>query len=173
MGPVISIVVAVDLNYGIGYKGELPWNTPIKPDWENLFKVTEGCKMIMGKNSFLDVNRVSSKFGNFVLSKDNSLDLPDGFLRVETIGEAVELSKAEKEIFVIGGQRVFEEALEFCTNIHITFVKENFKADRFFPRFNFSDFEVISEKFFKKGEDLKFDIEIKHFRRINAPKSIF
>jgi dihydrofolate reductase len=161
----ISIIAAIDLNRGIGFQGHLPWPEPIKPDWENLYMVTKGCKMIMGRKSFDDVHRVWSEAGNYVLSSDIKLEIPEGFIQVNTISEALEMAKGEKEIFAIGGQKVFEETLPFATNLHLTIVKEKFKADRFFPDFDKSLFEIVSMKNFKKGNETPYEIDIVHFRR--------
>jgi dihydrofolate reductase len=162
----ISIIAAMDLNRGIGFQRHLPWPEPIKPDWENLYKVTKGCKMIMGRKSFDDVHRVWSEAGNFVLSSDKNLEMPEGFIRVNTLAETLEMAKGETEIFAIGGQKVFEEALPMATNLHLTIVKEKFEADRFFPEFNEKLFEIISRKTFEKGSETPYEIDIVHYRRI-------
>jgi dihydrofolate reductase len=155
----------MDLNNGIGYQGHLPWAEPIKPDWENLYKVTAGCKMIMGRKSFDDVHRVWSEAGNYVLSSDVTLEMPKGFIRVNSINEALQLAKDENEIFAIGGQKVFEEALPLAANLHLTIVKEKFNADRFFPDFDKTLFEIVSKMNFKKGDETPYEIDIFHYRR--------
>ncbi len=161
----ISIVAAMDLNRGIGFQRGLPWDKPIKPDWENLYRVTKGCKMIMGRKSFDDEHRVWSQAGNYVLTSNLSLKMPIGFEQVNSFQEALTLAKNEKEIFAIGGQGVFEEALPQATNLHLTFVKQAFQADRFFPAFDLNLFEIISQKLFLKGNETPFEIEIVHYRR--------
>jgi dihydrofolate reductase len=161
----ISIIAAMDLNRGIGYQSHLPWSEPIKPDWENLYKVTAGCKMIMGRKSFDDIHRVWSEAGNYVLSSNVNLEMPDGFMRVRSISVALENAKNEREIFAIGGQKVFEEALPLAQNLHLTIVKERFEADRFFPEFDKSLFEIVSIKNFKKSAETPYEIDIVHYRR--------
>ncbi len=162
----ISIVAAMDMNRGIGYQRGLPWDKPIKPDWENLYNVTKGCKMIMGRKSFDDEHRVWSTAGNYVLTSDLSLEMPPGFEQVFSFQEALKYAAGEKEIFAIGGQGVFEEALPLATNLHLTFVKEAFKADRFFPVFDSKGYNIISQKHFQKGNDCPFEIEIVHYRKM-------
>jgi dihydrofolate reductase len=156
----------MDLNNGIGYQGHLPWAEPIKPDWENLYKVTAGCKMIMGRKSFDDVHRVWSEAGNYVLSSDATLEMPKGFIRVNSINEALRSAKDENEIFAIGGQKVFKEALPLAANLHLTIVKEKFNADRFFPDFDKTLFEIVSKMNIKKGDETPYEIDIFHYRRI-------
>ena len=157
----------MDMQRGIGYKRGLPWDKPIKPDWENLYAVSKGCQMIMGRKSFDDEHRVWSPEGNYVLSSDVHLPMPEGFERVNSFAEALNLAKNEKEIFAIGGQGIFEEALPLATNLHLTFVKETFEADRFFPKFDASLYDIISQKQYQKGNESPFDIEIVHYRRKN------
>jgi dihydrofolate reductase len=164
--PIISLIAAMDLNNVIGNNKALPWRVPIPADWKNLFEVTAGKKMIMGRVSFDDENRVWSKEGNVVLSKNKSLALPEGFIRADSFSNALEIFKKEKEIFAIGGQKIFEEALPLATNLYLTIVKESFEGDTFFPKFNSKDFEIVSKKEIKKGPESPFDIEIIHYQRI-------
>jgi dihydrofolate reductase len=164
--PLISIVAAMDMNYGIGYKGALPWAIPIKPDWDNLFKITAGCKMIMGKRSFLDENRVWSATGNFVLTSDTNLVMPAGFERVPSLAQALALSQDETEIFVLGGQKLFEEAIPIATNLHLTFVKESFNVDRFFPKFDKNNYVIVSNTTHVVGPECPFEIDIVHFKKL-------
>ncbi len=138
----ISIIAAMSQNRAIGNQGSLPWPEPIPADWEHLERVTEGCQMIMGRKSYEDKHRVSSKAGNYVVSSQSNLELDEGFQQVGSLKEALELTRKQKEVFVIGGNSLFEEAILLCDNLYLTEVQENFEGDTFFPEFDSSAFKT-------------------------------
>jgi dihydrofolate reductase len=161
----ISILAAMDLNRGMGNKEALPWPEPIKPDWENLYTVSLGKKMIMGRKSYTDQHRVWSEAGNFVVSSDPKLEMDSGFIKVNSLKKALALCEGEDELFVIGGQMLFEEAIDLADNLHITIVNKTFEADRFFPAFDWNNYITVSQKSFKAGSDSPYDIDIFHLRK--------
>ncbi len=159
----ISIIAAMDLKRAIGYNKSLPWQRPIPADWKNLYEVAKGKKMIMGRKSYEDKHRVWSEQGNIVISTNQDLILENGFKRSNSLKEALNIYKTEKEIFVIGGQRLFNEALPLATNLHLTIVHEIFEGDTFFPKFKAEDYEIISKKTIGIGPESPYPIEIIHY----------
>jgi dihydrofolate reductase len=170
--PIISIIAAFDLQWIIGNKGKLPWEKPIPADWDNLYKVTKGKKMIMGRKSFEDENRVWSEAGNFVVSSQSNIKLDPGFELVANLKEALLQIKTYEEVFVIGGQKLFEEVLPYTKNLHITLVKSNFEGDRFFPKFDKKDYNIISERKIEPSLASPYPIEISHLESKN-PREYF
>lgn len=70
----INGIVAMDKNKGIGKNNSLPWK--ISEDMRNFKKLTIGNKknaIIMGKNTYLDVNFLKER-DNLVLSSSITLD---------------------------------------------------------------------------------------------------
>ncbi|WP_304235375.1 dihydrofolate reductase [Jiulongibacter sediminis] len=163
--PKISIIAAMSQNRAIGFKGSLPWPEPIPVDWEHLEKVTKGKKMIMGRKSYEDKHRVSSEAGNFVLSSQDDLELEDNFTHAKSLEEALELCQNEEEIFVIGGEGVFEAALPKCTTLYLTKVLQGFKGDTFFPEFEHLGFQVEKIKRFEVSEQSPYPMEIITYRK--------
>lgn len=160
----ISLIAAMDLNRGIGFNNSLPWSKPIPADWEHLFRVTEGKKMIMGRKSFDNPHRVASNAGNIVLSSEKDLILPNGFILANSIAEALDIYINEDEVFIIGGQQLFEQSIEFADEIYLTVVLDRFKSDTFFPEFNKERFKVnYIEQHNDKGS---YPIEIYHYIKI-------
>lgn len=147
-------------NRAIGFKGSLPWPEPIPADWEHLEKVTKGKKMIMGRRSYEDKHRVSSEAGNFVLSNQDDLELEDNFTHVSSLDEALELSKNEDEVFVIGGEGVFETALPKCQTLYLTKVLQDFEGDTFFPEFGHLGFQVKRIQKFEISEKSPYPMKI-------------
>lgn len=143
----ISLISAMSENRAIGLKGRLPWSS-LPNDWANFFKVTQGCRMIMGRKSYDTPDRLSSEAGNFVITRQEDYVVEEGFTRVGSLAEALDACKDDKEVFVIGGAEIFHQALPLADIIHLTLVHGLYEGDAFFPEFSENDFKLKSRQDF-------------------------
>ena len=66
---------------------------------------------------------------------------------VSSLKEAIQLA-GNRDIFVSGGARLYEEALPIVEKMYITEIEETFDGDTYFPEFDEEDFvKVIDERF--------------------------
>jgi len=150
-----NIIVAIDAENGIGKDGKLPWH--LKGDLKHFREVT--CEtiastqqnvVIMGRktwDSLPDQFRPLPGRINVVLTRNSGLNLSRDVLVAKDLDDAFDqLDKHPSrsylgEIFVIGGQQVFETALQssFCQKIYLTHILQAFECDTFFnfPSYNF------------------------------------
>lgn len=144
--------MAADENWGIGYKGGLPWGDPIKGDMKFFKEKTMGHPIIMGRKTMESLGDRFPLKGrtNIVLSKTLK-DPGDGSYFVER-EEANALNRARKvsdksfedtEVFVIGGSEIFKSFLYLMSGMFVTIVYGNFKSDTFFNPF--SNAKIIDE----------------------------
>jgi len=147
----ISLIAAMSENRMIGNKGRLPW-PPLPNDWANFFKVTQGCRMIMGRKSYDTPDRLSSKTGNFVVTRQADFPLDEGFTRASSLEEALEYCKNDREVFVIGGEEIFRLALPIADCIHLTLVHGIFEGDAHFPEFSKENYALKSRQDFLADE---------------------
>src|SRR3990167_6635768 len=133
---MFSIVVAMDEARGIGKDGVLPWHLPSDlKHFAHITKTTSSVHnavnaVIMGRKTWGSLpERFRPLPGrlNIVLSRQQNHDLPRGVLLADSLDEAIlKAKKANAEqLFVIGGGRVFEEALHdpHCEKLYITRIK--------------------------------------------------
>jgi dihydrofolate reductase len=78
-------------------------------------------------------------------------DLPgeqfEGCEMAGSIEQAIAMTGAEKECFVIGGGMVYAQFLPVAGKLYLTEVHESFEADTFFPEIDFSQWKAVhSEK---------------------------
>lgn len=165
--PKISLIAAMSENRAIGLLNALPWPEPIPIDWENLARVTEGKKMIMGRKSYDNPHRVWSKAGNFVITRQENYQTDKGFEPVGSLSLALEKCKDQEEVYVIGGQQVFEEAILLADKIELTVVHQYFHGDAFFPPFDVSKFEIVGERKYEVGEGTAYPLSIITYERRN------
>ena len=153
-----NLIVAVDAKNGIGTKGQLPWHLPA--DLRHFKEITIG-KNIAAKKNVVVMGRktwdsIPEKFRplpqrlNIVLTRDKNSHYPAGVLKMESFEQAFEMLESDdmqKEIdsiYVIGGQTIFEQAINDlrCQKIYVTHISKTFDCDTFFPPFN-QQFEKI------------------------------
>jgi dihydrofolate reductase len=125
----MTIVAAIGPNGGIGLNGRLPWRN-LPGDLPRFKKMTMGKPVIMGRLTFGSIGRPLPGRTNIVISS-NRLTIP-GIIVTKTFADG--MSRAgNDDVFVIGGSRVFEEALDHCQYAALTLVREPVNADTFFP----------------------------------------
>ena len=162
---MVNIIACVDSKNGIGANNSLPWNAPAEMKWfkdKTLFSV-----VVMGRKTFESMNsRYLKNRINVVISKDSALiaDLRSsmefklfcnklrGFKNEKNsenfIFEIFDLIKNEypnKEIFIIGGEKIYNKVLEndsFIKNIYLSRLKDDYKCDKFFPEINSNHFSL-------------------------------
>lgn len=145
----LSLIVAMDLNNTIGYKGTLPWNIP---EDLSLFKnITTNSIVIMGRKTFNSINKPLPNRVNIVLSKENNIDINGVFVfkTIDEIYSFIDSNYSDKKIFIIGGESIYNLFLNDITEFHISVINKKFIGDTFFPNINLENFYVNNTKSFK------------------------
>ena len=151
MSTPFHIIVAVDLNFGIGKNGLLPWHLPA--DLKHFKEITMKTSSIEKQNAVIMGRKtwesLSEKFRplpkrlNIVLTRDSSLHFPDGVVSVDSFEKALRLPKEApwvtkiEKTFVIGGAEIFRQALQDsrCEKIYLTRILARYPCDTFLPDF--------------------------------------
>ncbi|MDE2315598.1 MAG: dihydrofolate reductase, partial [Xanthomonadaceae bacterium] len=114
----ISLIAALDENFAIGRKGQLPWHLPDDLRW---FKqLTVGKYVLMGYNTAVSIGRALPDRTNLVLSLRHEAPFP-GQVTVRSIDEA-QARCDHTGLMVIGGGQVFREALPLARRLYLTWV---------------------------------------------------
>lgn len=134
-----DVVVAHDLNRGIGINNALPWRCA--PDMAHFKTLTTGktdtlSTVIMGRNTWASLPeafRPLPRRNNIVVS--NTLSALPGALVAPSLDEALLLANPSSNTFVIGGAQLYAEALahEGCDTLHVTKIFKRCDCDTFFP----------------------------------------
>jgi dihydrofolate reductase len=141
----INIIVAMTKNKLIGKDGKLPWN--IKEDMKLFKEKTVGKTVIMGKNTWLSIPkkfRPLPNRNNIVLSR--TLEKAEGAIVCKSIDNVIKIAENfGKEIFCIGGARLYKEMLPIADKLHISWIKKNYKGDTYFQKIEFDNWEQVEE----------------------------
>ena len=148
---MISIIVAIGTNGAIGAKNDLLWKLP--NDMRRFKKLTTGHTIIMGRKTFESLPKGAlPDRTNVVITRNTGMS----FENCETFNDlktAIDKHKDEKEIFVIGGASIYEQAIIFADKLYVTRVHHSFKnADTFFPEINESQWIKTESENFQNDE---------------------
>lgn len=158
----ISLIAALDENFAIGRKGQLPWHLPDDLRW---FKqLTVGKNILMGYNTALSVGRALPERTNYVLSRKHEAPFP-GQVIVRSIDEALARCNGTG-LMVIGGAQVYREALPLARRLYLTWVSVAVDgADTFFPGVHFSEWTEVSRVHHKKDAEHAHDFDMVEYVR--------
>lgn len=137
----MNLIVCVDASWGIGYNNELLVRIP--SDQKFFRTMTTGNVVIMGRktlDSFPGGKPLKDRV-NIVLTKNEPSAKRGEEVYVHSVEECLEEIKKypDKDIYVIGGQSIYEQFLPFCDKAYVTRVDRTFAADAFFPNLDSND----------------------------------
>jgi len=149
----ITIIVAISENLVIGHRNTLPWH--ISEDLKNFKKITLNHSVIMGRKTFESIGKPLKYRRNIVISRNKNLQI-SGVEIVSSLDDAICLAKSEDEVFIIGGEQIYEIALPIATNMFITKVHSTIEGDAFFPNFDENQWKKLTQNDLESEEGIKF-----------------
>ncbi len=129
---MISLIWAQDEHGLIGAGGQLPWRLPADMAWFR--KNTMGKPILMGHKTFDSIGRPLPGRNNIVItSQDIKID---DCTVVHSLDEAVAVVSETEELMVVGGARIYQQALPLASRFYITQIHAAFEGDVYFPAFD-------------------------------------
>ncbi len=154
----MKAIVAVDLNWGIGYKGELlQW---IPEDLKFFKQKTLGKVVIMGRETFesLPGKKPLKDRVNIVLSKNKDFS-NENLIICRSFDElfTVLANYATEDVFVIGGESIYSQLLPFCSEAYVTKINKTYLADKYFINIDeLEAWEVVSTSEMKSYDNIQY-----------------
>ena len=131
-----SLIVARARNGAIGKDNAMPWHLPA--DLVRFKRTTLGHPVIMGRRTWESIGRALPGRRNIVVSLTPGFQ-PPGAEVVASLAEAWRAVAGADEAFVIGGARLYAEALADADRIYLTDVVGEVEAETFFPDYQPGD----------------------------------
>lgn len=167
---MISAIVCVDKNWGIGYQGDLLVRIP--EDMQFFKEKTNGNTIIMGRKTYNSLpikplpNRENIVITRMVYKdeygryKDEDGVVYTELQRVKDVFNFIKKYLPHKcnEMFVIGGGSIYKELVPYCDTIYVTKVDYAFEnVDTYFPNLeNIPEWEIESTSEMKEYNDFKY-----------------
>ncbi len=142
--PRLALIAVVAANGTIGRNGTLPWH--LSADLKYFKSLTSGKRIVMGRRTWESFPKPLPNRGHVVVSSQ-SLLLPDGVIKVQSLTEALALPPhAEQPVFVIGGNAMYLEALPLADDLYLTEIEANVDGDTTFPTWDRAQFREASRE---------------------------
>ena len=132
---MISAIVAVDKNWGIGFEGQLLERLP--PDMKYFKEITSNNAVVMGRKTWdsLPLKPLPNRL-NLIITK-NPIGKPiEKDYQFVDMGAAIEIitTDIKTDVFVIGGGEIYKQLLPYCDRVYVTFIgKSHENVDTYFP----------------------------------------
>lgn len=180
-GVELGLIAAVSKNRVIGRSGELPWR--LKADLQSFKQITEGNTVVMGRITYESiVKRLRGPLPrrrNIVLTRNKDFQAP-GCEVANSLHQAIKLindksvpSVFNRRIFVIGGAKLFQEALPLARVLFLTLVEAEVEGDAFFPEINLGEWRLLRESSHSANQDNEYPFTFKTLVRRAEPDPLF
>ena len=165
---MISLIAAIGKNNELGKNNALVWSMPT--DLKYFREKTSGHPVIMGRKTFESIGHPMPKRKNIIITRDLNYK-KDGIEVVHSLKEALARARTplaqNEEIFVIGGEGIFREAMPIADRLYITHIDaEDKDANVFFPEIIPIVWNEISHKEHKKDKDNPYDYTFSVYEKI-------
>lgn len=161
---IVSLIVAMDENRGIGLRNRLPWR--LASDLKRFRELTMGHHLIAGRKTYESIGRPLPGRQMIIVTRDRNYRA-SGCLMVHSPDEAFRLAaeRGEREAFVIGGAEIYAQALPQADRLYLTQVHAQVQADVFFPEFAEDEWQEVSRNFHAADEKNQYDFTFRELRR--------
>lgn len=150
---MISIIAAVARNRAIGFQNKLLYWLP--NDLKRFKALTTGHTIIMGRNTFESLPKGALPNRRNVVLSRTTKELP-GCDVFPTLEDALRSCQPDEDIYIIGGARVYEQAISFADRLCLTEIDDIPQdADAFFP--DYSDWKEETKEVHQKDEKHAFE----------------
>jgi dihydrofolate reductase len=141
-----TLIVAMDLERGIGKNNDLMWHLP--NDMKFFKDTTQEQIVVMGRKNYDSIPlkyRPLTNRENVVLTRTEGFEA-EGCKVFNSLDECMSFYKdeTEKTVFIIGGGQIYKLALEadLIDTMYITHINHIYGADTFFPEFDLKEWTV-------------------------------
>jgi len=140
----LIIIAAIAHNRVIGKNGKLPWHIP--EDLARFKQLTSGHTVVMGRRTYDSLDRPFPNRVNIVITSN----VINGVSSYPSLEFALQALSSKKEVFVIGGGRLFADALKLADELRLTLVDRDVDGDTFFPPYEDylrKNFKLVHEEY--------------------------
>ncbi|MGB3065172.1 dihydrofolate reductase [Sphingobacterium thalpophilum] len=141
--PTITLIVAASENNAIGINNQMPWHLP--NDFKYFKKNTLDHSVLMGRKTFDAIGKALPGRRNIVITRNAEFQADEVDV-ANSIQEALLYCRDEREVFIIGGANIYQQALPLASKVLLTRVHTTIPGDAFFPTLSSEDWELVSSE---------------------------
>jgi len=148
---MISIIVAVSEDWGIGKDNDLLWH--ISEDLKRFKRLTSGNTVIMGKRTWESLPRRPLPGRKNIVLTDDKTETIENAVTAYSIEDSLSKCEKNEEIFVIGGGSIYRQFTPLADRLYITHVHKKAPADIYFPEIDLKIWKITEEEVFKTDDE--------------------
>ncbi len=141
---MISIIVAVSDDGGIGKNNDLLWHIP--EDLKRFKRLTLGKTVIMGKKTWESLPRKPLSGRKNIVITDKPGECFESAVTSYSIKDAMSKCEKDEEVFIIGGGSIYRQFMPLAGRLFITHVHKKAPADIYFPKINRRTWKVVEKE---------------------------
>jgi dihydrofolate reductase len=141
---IISLIVAMDKNRGIGKNNKIPWHLP--SDLKRFKRLTMGHYLMMGRKTYETIGKPLPGRVMLIVTRQKGYRA-EGCIVVNSIQQAIKEAEDqhEDELFVIGGGEIFRQVFDIAEKIYLTNVHAEIDASVHFPEIDPGAWELFTK----------------------------
>ena len=158
------MIAAIGNNFELGYKNRLLCHLP--KDLKRFKELTSGHTVMMGDRTWESLpKKPLPNRRNIVITLDRDADYKDCELAF-SVEEAINLIH-EEEVYIIGGATIYKLFIDRIQHLYLTRILSDFEADVFFPRVDFSKWDLKEDIFVPKDDNNIYDLRFQYYKLKN------
>ena len=148
--PIISMIAAVAGNGVIGKENTMPWH--ISADLKRFKELTLGKPVIMGRKTYESLPFKPLPGRKNIIITNNRMNRYEGAITVTSPEEALNLCRADDEVFICGGAQIYNRFINLADKMYITMIFKSFDGDVKFPEIYQDDWLDVKKSTMHKDE---------------------
>ena len=160
---LITIIAATSENNVIGKDNKLIWH--LSDDLKHFKELTKGHHVIMGRKTFESMPKALPNRTNVIITRNRNYTA-DNAIVVQSLEDALKISKKDSQPFIIGGGEIYKIAMSIADRIELTRVHSEFEGDAFFPEIELSEWKEVKIDRRKKDENHNYDFTFIRYDKI-------
>ncbi len=143
---MLTVISAITPNRAIGLRGQLLYH--LSADLRRFKALTTGHTVVMGRKTFESLPKGAlPNRRNIVLSRHQAADAFPGAEAFGSLQEALSACSPEEQVFIIGGESVYAEAMPLADRLCLTHVHAvPDEADAYFPEYDAEEWCKVFEE---------------------------
>lgn len=169
---LLSLIWAMTRNRVIGREQTLPWRLP--KDMQFFQRTTTGHPVIMGRRTFESMKAPLPGRTNIVVTGQQGYERT-GIEVAGDLDHALALAAHQcrvdgtEEAFVIGGARLYAEALPRAGRLYVTEIETELVGDTFFPPFSREHWQLLRQESHEADALNDYPFTISVLQRVQSP----
>lgn len=143
----IITIAAINQSNEIGLGNDLLYHDA--DDMKHFYNTTKNNIVLMGSNTYrsLPVPTLKNRV-NLIMTRSKLAKIsPFNGILINDFNQAIEIAKdAKKDIYIIGGEDIYNQFLQFSDELILTIFKKDKKGDKFFPEYKNQFKTLVSEQ---------------------------